>query len=120
MAQTGRDIQVTVKGLDKFIEALPNIPHKQTMSDELNFAMKYCFEEAKRVVPVRTGFLKRSIEKRKESEFVRVVKASAGYAGFVEFGTPRMAPRSFMRRGAVKAKNYLEKQLAKELERAVK
>lgn len=50
------------------------------------------------LVPVRTGFLKSSMGVRQDSHFQITFYAGAPYAGFVEFGTKRMAARLFMTR----------------------
>lgn len=50
------------------------------------------------LVPVRTGFLKSSMGVRQENNFQITFYANAPYAGFVEFGTKRMAARLFMTR----------------------
>jgi HK97 gp10 family phage protein len=48
------------------------------------------------LVPVRTGFLKSSMGVRQENNFQITFYANAPYAGYVEFGTRRMAARLFM------------------------
>ncbi|GEM_PF-793134 len=58
--------------------------------------------EARRIVPVRTGRLRHSIRVGPDREAGRVgasvatIIADAPYAGFVEFGTVRMAPRPYL------------------------
>ena len=48
------------------------------------------------LVPVRTGFLKSSMGIRQDNNFQVTFYANAPYAGYVEFGTRRMAARLFM------------------------
>ena len=48
------------------------------------------------LVPVRTGFLKSSMGVRQDNNFQVTFYANAPYAGYVEFGTSRMAARLFM------------------------
>ena len=50
------------------------------------------------LVPVRTGFLKSTLGYRQDSNFQFVFYATAPYAGYVEFGTSRMAARLFLTR----------------------
>ena len=50
------------------------------------------------LVPVRTGFLKSSMAIRQDGNFQVTFYANAPYAGYVEFGTRRMAARLFMTR----------------------
>ncbi len=67
--------------------------------------------EAKRKVPVRTGNLRRSISYAVSEENgapVGIVKASAFYAAFVEFGTSRMSPRPFLRPALGTIEGYLK------------
>lgn len=61
-------------------------------------------DEAKRIVPVKTGFLRDSIvvtraETLQTGAAVRI-EAQAPYARFIEFGTVHIAPRAFMRTAA--------------------
>jgi len=56
--------------------------------------------DAKAGVPVRSGELQRSIEKKVEDKGVKVIGSvytDSPYANFVEFGTSRMRARPFMR-----------------------
>ncbi len=50
---------------------------------------------AKVAVPVKTGFLKNSIEARQVSPFSWRVRVAANYGIYVEFGTKRMAARPY-------------------------
>lgn len=78
-------------------------------------------KEAKRLVPVRTGALKRSIRMSDTGEAFRLgltnvtieadtsTETGRNYAGYVEFGTSRMAPRPYIRPALRKyAKPYRE------------
>lgn len=51
---------------------------------------------AKTLAPVDTGFLRSSISAEFPSRYKAVVTAHAHYAGFVELGTSRMAPRPYL------------------------
>lgn len=48
------------------------------------------------LVPVRTGYLKSTLAIEQVSDFQVRIKATAGYAYYVEFGTRRMAARLFL------------------------
>ncbi len=48
------------------------------------------------LVPVRTGYLKSTLAVEQVSNFQVRIKATAGYAFYVEFGTRRMAARLFL------------------------
>ena len=54
------------------------------------------FKRANELVPVKTGFLKSSIQVLIEGDNI-VVGAFAPYAGFVEFGTSKMPPKPYLR-----------------------
>lgn len=68
----------------------------------LTYAIQLAEQEAKQVVPVRTGFLRASIQVESGigsqgiGGSAMVLRATAGYAGFVERGTSRMAGRFYM------------------------
>lgn len=52
-------------------------------------------DQARSIVPVRTGRLQASISCEHTSEGAEV-RATMGYAGYVNFGTRKMSPRPFM------------------------
>jgi HK97 gp10 family phage protein len=56
------------------------------------------YEEATRLVPVRTGYLRSTIAIEPGGKWILKVVARASYAAYVEWGTSRMAPRLFMTR----------------------
>ncbi|MEM4281502.1 MAG: HK97 gp10 family phage protein [Candidatus Caldarchaeum sp.] len=60
-------------------------------------------EKARVYAPVRTGRLRESITHRRVGKTAYLVEAAAPYAGYVEFGTSRFPPRSFMRRALTEA-----------------
>lgn len=62
---------------------------------------------AKAEAPVRTGFLRSSIGSRMTSQSGGELFARANYAGYVNYGTRRMAGRPFMDRGAEAMKQHI-------------
>jgi len=48
------------------------------------------------LVPVRTGYLKSTLQVEQVSSFQMRIKATAPYAYYVEFGTKRVAARLFL------------------------
>jgi HK97 gp10 family phage protein len=56
------------------------------------------YEEATRLVPVRTGYLRSTIAIEPGGKWILKVVAQASYAAMVEWGTSRTAPRLFMTR----------------------
>jgi len=104
-----------VTGLDEVLKKLKKLP-----------------EEAKRLVPVRTGTLKKSIgvvkRRSKDKNIIRfsvapLKKKGGWYAHFVEFGTSKMRAKPFMRSAFEKkgeesikyVKEYMKKRVEKEL-----
>jgi len=67
---------------------------------------------SKRLVPVRSGDLQRSIAYRNTTDrgwtFLMTAEATMDYATFVEYGTSRMGPRPFMEPGVQHAADEIE------------
>lgn len=80
---------------------------------------------AKRIVPVDTGYLRSSIGFTKTGEAARSgaviqgVEATAPYAGFVEFGTSRMAAQPFLRPALAAVRKQFRSDMEKAAKRAV-
>lgn len=63
-----------------------------------------------------TGSLKRSIDYQQVSQFEFVIGTKQGeaeYWKYLEFGTPRMEPRSFLRQGIIESKEMVLKNFEK-------
>jgi len=82
------------------------IMKKVQVEEELNKAVERiaCLVEgeAKRLCPVRTGRLRASIHTGKIEDGVYYVGTNVHYAPYVEFGTRKMAARSYLRPAAKK------------------
>ena len=76
----------------------PNLPSilRDAVETYLSKTAQQVETEAKRLVPVLTGNLRRSITHQVSSD-AAIVSAAAGYAFYVEFGTGRMSPRPYLR-----------------------
>jgi len=70
---------------------------KGYVDEALKHAAELCVAEAKRFAPVRTGRLRDSIRVLEQGEGYVTVGSDVEYAPYVEYGTYRMAPRSFLR-----------------------
>jgi len=70
---------------------------KGYVDEALKAAADLCVSEAKRLAPVRTGRLRDSIRILERGAGYVIVGSDVEYAPYVEFGTYRMAPRSFLR-----------------------
>lgn len=69
-----------------------------------------------------TGDLKRSIDFQQKSQFEFVIGTKQGeaeYGKYLEFGTPRMAPRSFLRQGIIDSKDLVLKNFALRFKQAL-
>lgn len=72
-------------------------------------AARECETMAKELAPVRTGYLKSSIQCEKIDNLNWLVAAQAEYSGYVEFGTRFSAPRPYMTPAASKAIENLQR-----------
>lgn len=86
------EMRIKKAGLDALIKLIPEVGDVAC-----DLASEAVVDEARRIVPVDTGFLKSTIGRVKKSEGHWVAYALAHYASFVEFGTRKMAAQPFMR-----------------------
>jgi HK97 gp10 family phage protein len=94
-------IRVTVKHAAELASALrENFPaaSTQAVQDAISLVGRRAYDEALRLVPVRTGYLRSSISVEPSGKWVLKILARAYYAPYVEWGTRRMEPRLFMTR----------------------
>lgn len=84
-------IHVTANVLPEFMARIP-----KEIGDVVAKAGFDCQAEAKAIVPVDTGNLKGSITTEKEGDFTAIVSANTDYAGYVEYGTYKMAAQPYM------------------------
>lgn len=129
------DVKVDMGDLLKKLRKLPERVQKKVLVGAVRAGAKPIIDEARRIVPKRTGNLAKSIGVNKRRSKGTIVHFSVsprkggkydGYYGhFVEFGTKKMAPRPFMRPAfeskgeesidAVRA--YMKKRIEKEIEK---
>ena len=69
--------------------------------------------EARSLAPERSGDLKRSIDVAEVSKTEAAFGAQVEYAAFVELGTSKMAPRSYITPAAINAREILLRNLTK-------
>ena len=91
-------IQIAIN--ETLLSALENLmqQYPEAVGAALMRIAEQVLDTSNTLVPVRTGFLKSSIGVRQENNFQIIFYANAPYAGYVEFGTRRMAARLFMTR----------------------
>lgn len=68
-------------------------------------------DDAKRIVPVRTGTLRNSIDINKLNEFEYSIGSDLYYAGFVEYGTIKMKPSPYMRQASDVGEEFLNSRI---------
>jgi HK97 gp10 family phage protein len=88
-----------MEGYDKVQRFLNLFPSdvKKTGDNICGVAVAMVEADAKRIVPVRTGTLQRSIHSRQLEPMRWWVGSEVHYAGYVEFGTSRMRARPYLR-----------------------
>lgn len=116
-----KDTELVLLGVPELHRALKDFDvsvHKKVIRYAVRQAAKPVLDAARRLVPVRTGALKRSLriralrrQRKRTSIGVQVVtgrdffKGDTYYGGMVEFGTRHMAPRPFLRPARDQAKD---------------
>lgn len=119
-------VKLETEGFDRLKKWAESAPEKvgKAVDESMGLAVAMGEAEAKRVVPVRTGTLQRSIYSAHESFMKWVLGTRVFYGYFVEYGTSRMRARPFIRVGMAMAltkfaeilNNNLEKWLRGETE----
>ena len=100
------DVVVAVNNTDKVLEEITRLVSQaiRETADEL-------VNEAQALAPVRTGELRDSIHKEEIDELNVAVGSDISYAPFLEYGTSRMAARSFLTPASISAREKLKLKL---------
>ena len=126
---------IDVNGLDEVLKKLKKLPEKvqkRVLVGAVRAGAKPIIKEAKRLVPVRTGTLKKSIgvvkRRSKDKNIIHYTvaprkKKGGWYAHYVEFGTSKMSAKPFMRPAYEKegensikfVREYMKKRVDKEI-----
>jgi HK97 gp10 family phage protein len=86
-----------IEGLDKLLEQFEKL--KGIDREKVGLAGGYTLlAESQKITPVDTGFLRQSGYCEGVKDKGSIVGFSAEYAYFIEFGTSRMQPKSFLRK----------------------
>jgi HK97 gp10 family phage protein len=103
------ETRVEVKGNDRLMRFLNDMPNwiKTSGMQLMDEAASVASTEAKRLAPVRTGRLKKSIRKSHTQQGEYRVGSNVPYSGFVEYGTSKMAAQPFLRPAMEKANAHL-------------
>lgn len=102
-------IKLTITGLDELVQRYTTTKPdalKEGLRRGVTLASVYAMGEARRIVPVDTGHLRRNIWYRTENGGFRgVIGTNVEYAADVEFGTSRMRGRPYLIPSVVAPKN---------------
>ena len=92
-------LRLKVHGIKEIRRKLAVAPHniREVAHHSLASDINTMEDEAKHIVPVRTGNLRDSIFTKEIAQMSFIIGADAPYAGFVEYGTSRMMARPFLR-----------------------
>jgi HK97 gp10 family phage protein len=110
--------EVRVSGLDELKSFMDKLPQKigESIDDIMGVAAAMIETDAKRIVPVRTGTLQRSIQTEHLGFKQWVVGSKVFYAGYVEFGTSRSHARPYLRPALENVKPKIDKAIIDVLE----
>ena len=114
-------MEIEILGLTELEEKLSNLDVKlsRALDEALEEIAEKIRDDAKSLVPVDTGALKKSIRIEKKGKLqVSIVAGGGGvinprtgrevdYAGFVEFGTSHMSPQPYMQPALEKNRDEL-------------
>ena len=126
---------VNITGMDEILKKLKKLPEKiqkRVLTGAVRAGAKPMIKEAKRLAPVKTGTLKKSIGVvKRRSKDKNIIKFSIAprnkkggwYGFFVEFGTTKMHAHPFMRPAYEKegentidtVREYMAKRVPKEI-----
>lgn len=127
------DVKIEMKDLLVKLNKLPEKIKNRVVKGAVRASAKPIIKEAKKIVPVKTGNLKKSIGVTKRRDKGSVVTYSVSprkggkydgfYGFFLEVGTKKMSPHPFLRpafenagKESIKAfKEYMQKRIEKEL-----
>lgn len=106
-------MKIQFKGIGKWMKYVENCNNSTTRQVEkvIQDTGKAIVRDAKAVVPVDTGKLKRSIRVVSTSKLRVTVEAQANHASYVEYGTYKMAARPYMTPAVIRNKAVMDKKL---------
>jgi len=89
-------LSIKIEGVINLVKALNQVADfEKPMAEALELYLQKVVDDAKAVVPVRTGTLQHSIMFQGSDGEYRV-GSQVEYAPYVEYGTSKMAPRPFL------------------------
>lgn len=112
----------TWQGLDQILAKwtqLKTVVQNEVIPTSLSEGGQRVEQQAKSVCPVRTGFLRDSIQNQAGGQGETVIVAQAGYAGYVERGTSRMSGRFYMQNGMMSALPFFLNSISSRIQAAL-
>jgi len=119
---TAMKFSVQTIGMGFIQDGIRNAPKHLARAYEegLNDAAVIIAQEAKRIVPVKTGKLQNSIFVRRSGVNKYEIVAATTYAGFVEYGTSKMVARPYLRPALYRFSSTWKKKVLDRFERNTK
>lgn len=111
-------IQIEVQGEEQLRQLLEKAPReiRKAAHETVAEIAEQIKSTAERICPVRTGYLRSRIFKKDIGFMECAVGDDASYAVHVEFGTSRMAPRSFLRPAVISVQHEFAPTLARKIQ----
>ena len=93
------DREINVKQLEDVINFSEKLPLRiwEKVDEQLEVGAGMVAEQARKLAPFRTGYLRSTIGFERQAPLHWIVYAGAHYAGFVEFGTSKIVARPYLR-----------------------
>lgn len=118
-------VVIRFRGIDIFQKYLENASKeiRETLESWVDEMSERAYQIAKEKVPVRTGYLRSTIYRVRSpfmGRYTFILGAYAHYAGFVEFGTRKMAARPYLRPAIEEVKKIALERLRKITEEKLK
>lgn len=113
MSKASINVTVNTRPLARAVE----LTH-QRLGEALQTLAEEIVEDAKAVVPVKTGFLRDSISAQPTGDLQIEVEAGADYSGHVEYGTVNQPAQPFLTPAVEKARGRLPDLVAEALNKA--
>ena len=112
------DFSVEVKFTDSYFEKL-GLKNNPSVEDALDKAIDHTIHDgeniARREAPIDTGYLRRSIHKRKPRKCEGELRSRAHYWVYLQYGTSKMSANPFVTRTARKVAPKMKEYTLQEL-----
>lgn len=112
------DVKVSVHGAEEIKRNMDRFVNKadRNLAFKMTQVVRKVAADAKRLAPVRTGYLRKNIThtvSRKRTFVVGIIRSNARYSIFQEFGTTRNSAHPFLRPAFTQNIDYIQSELGK-------